>query len=248
MCAARLPSELGARNLFHSNLFSGRGYDSALGNNRCSLQWVSHFGQDQRLPGGASPDEELFAAYEEKDVAAFKARARMMTEAPAVKGWSFMFLEMRKGDVVMCHSPRWQARKEYMLGLLPSEPWDEGAIVRHSLIDLDVDFGHGLDVDSIDSDKTLRAFRRVEWLMVGDIARLSDETKSYLKGFFTSTCQMAIKERGPDIYAACWLTRAQSSRRSRGRNRYRNCTGGLFPRSGGCASRPRSGGGSKPGS
>ena len=185
-----VPPELADRRLFHANIYRGTGYQSARGNNPEALQWISHFGDSSYLPTGDEPDVLLKQAWDDRDEDAFKARAKTLCEG-AEKGQTFQWLTMRKGDVVCIHNKA----NEYTLGIFPSEPWEPGAMLWRNVGMLDVppDFlGEKLH--------HMRALRRVDWLMTGQISSLSAETKTYNRGFFTSTCQKATEGRAPPVY------------------------------------------------
>ena len=184
-----LPASTGRFDLFHSNLFSGHGYNSALGANTEGMQWVSHYGQFSYLPTGTAPDAELTRAWRDLNEAAWKQRTKQLCgpgfNADSVaKGQVYQWICMRKGDVVMVHKA-----DEFVLGVFEHEPWEAHAMFWSTLSDL------GVDPICPDDLHVRRAFRRVSWRRVGLQPDLQTRTKQYLRGFRSST---AMRARDPD--------------------------------------------------
>lgn len=194
-----LPAELGARQLFHSNLFIKvpcNAFDSALGNNSQGLQWVTHWSEFDYLPTGASPDPQLLQAWEQRDEDQFFRRAKALYRGPTsadsvATGQRNQWLRMQKGDIVMAHK-----EGQFVMGMLESNAWDAGAMLWSTLGALGVN--HPDEVKNTER----RAFRRITWLRAGDMSALDAATKEYNGGFFQGTCSRAKAERAPAIYAA----------------------------------------------
>ena len=185
----RLPAWNDHFDLFHSNHFSGHGYASALGANAEGTQWISHFGQFDYLPTGATPDAELVCAWQDMDEAAWKRRTKQLcgpdyNAESVAKGQAYQWIRMRKGDVVMAHKA-----DEFVLGVFEHEPLEMHAIFWSSLSELSVDPSCTADLHA------RRAFRRVSWRRVGLQSDLNTGTQQYLKGFRSST---AMRARDPD--------------------------------------------------
>ena len=167
------------------------------------VQWTSHFGDWDHLPGGAREDAALAEAWRDRNVDAFKRRARqLVNHISTVMGQSFQFREMRKGDVIITRCPK---HDEYRLGIFPSDAWEEGAIVWRNLLELGVDSSMVSGMKKVNCYERLvsapRAFRRVRWLMAGQLSQLSDDTKAYINGIQSGTCSRALESKAPPVYA-----------------------------------------------
>ena len=141
---AALPLQIGDREMFHVNAFHGHAYASYLGQNAENLQWVtSSYCSRDYLPGAPNENDELREAWINNDVEEFKRIAKRLyvgnpdQRNAAVKAQAYQFLQMRKGDIVLVREPA--PSKKYVLGVFPSDPWEDGAMLRRTFVGLGVD-------------------------------------------------------------------------------------------------------------